>query len=99
MVFVQLDKSDREGKKYKAIFYDDNRKKILSVHFGQAGANDYTRTHDDEAKQRYIERHQKNENWSDPFSAGSLAYHLLWSEKSMAKAYNKYLAKFNLQKY
>ena len=99
MVFVQLDKSDREGKKYKAIFYDDNRKKILSVHFGQAGANDYTRTHDDEAKQRYIERHQKNENWSDPFSAGSLSYHLLWSEKSMAKGYNKYLAKFNLEKY
>ena len=99
MVFVQLDKSDREGKKYKAIFYDDNRKKILTVHFGQAGANDYTRTHDEEARQRYIERHQKNENWSDAFSAGSLAYHLLWTEKSMAKAYNKYLAKFNFKKY
>ena len=99
MMFVQLDKSDREGKKYKAVFYDDNRKKILSEHFGQAGADDYTRTHSDEAKERYINRHQKNENWNDPFSAGSLAYHLLWSEKSMAKAYNKYLAKFNLQKY
>jgi len=98
-MFVQLDKSGREGKKYKAVFYDDNRKKILSVHFGQAGANDYTRTHDDEAKEMYINRHQKNENWNDPFSAGSLAYHLLWSEKSMAKAYNKYLARFNLQKY
>lgn len=99
MVFVQLDKSDRESKKYKAVFYDDNRKKILTTNFGQAGANDYTRTHDDEAKQRYIERHQKNEDWNDPFSPGSLSYHLLWTEKSMAKAYNKYLAKFNLKKY
>jgi hypothetical protein len=99
MVYVQLDKSNRTEKKYKVIFYDDSRKKILSVHFGQAGANDYTRTHDDEAKQRYIERHQKNENWNDPFSPGSLAYHLLWTEKSMAKAYNKYLAKFNFKKY
>jgi len=99
MVYVQLDKSDRTEKKYKVIFYDDNRKKILSVHFGQAGANDYTRTHDEEARQRYIERHEKNENWNDPFSPGSLAYHLLWTEKSMAKAYNKYLAKFNFKKY
>ncbi len=99
MVYVQLDKSDRTEKKYKVIFYDDNRKKILSVHFCQAGANDYTRTHDEEARQRYIERHEKNENWNDPFSPGSLAYHLLWTEKSMAKAYNKYIKKFNLKKY
>jgi hypothetical protein len=99
MVYTQLDKSDREGKKYKMIFYDNNRKKISTIHFGQAGANDYTLTHDDEAKERYINRHEKNEEWNDPFSAGSLAYHLLWTEKSMAKAYNKYLAKFNFKKY
>ena len=98
-MFVQLDKSDREGKKYKAVFYNNDRKKLITTHFGQAGADDYTRTHSDEAKERYINRHQKNEMWNDPFSAGSLAYHLLWTEKSMAKAYNKYLAKFNLKKY
>ena len=99
MVYVQLDKSNRTEKKFKVVFYDDNRNKILTIHFGQAGANDYTKTHDDEAKQRYIERHQKKEIWNDPFSPGSLAYHLLWTEKSMAKAYNKYLAKFNFKKY
>jgi hypothetical protein len=98
-MFVQLDKSDRDGKKYKAVFYNNERKKIITTHFGQEGANDYTRTHDDEAKQRYIERHQKNEKWNDFMSSGSLAYHLLWTEKSMAKAYNKYLEKFNLKKY
>jgi hypothetical protein len=99
MVYVQLEKSNIEGKKYKAIFYDENRIKVKTTHFGQEGANDYTRTHDEEAKQRYIERHSKNENWNDYMSAGSLAYHLLWTERSMAKAYNKYIAKFNLKKY
>lgn len=98
-MYVQLDKSDREGKKYKAIFYDDKRVKKLTTHFGQKGANDYTLTHDDEAKQRYIERHKNNENWNDFMSAGSLSYHLLWTEKSMAKAYNKYISKFHLKKY
>jgi hypothetical protein len=99
MVYVQLDKSDRTEKKYKAVFYDDNRKKILTTNFGQSGANDYTKTHDDEAKQRYIARHKNNENWNDPFSPGALSYYILWTEKSMAKAYNKYLAKFNFKKY
>lgn len=98
-MYVQLDKSDREAKKYKAVFYDDNRKKIITTHFGQKNANDYTLTHDDEAKQRYIERHKNNEDWNNPVSAGSLAYHLLWTEKSMSRAYNKYLSKFNLKKY
>lgn len=98
-MYVQLDKSDRPEKKYKAIFYDNQRKKIITTHFGQAGANDYTRTHDDEAKQKYIARHQKNEDWTNPVSAGSLSYHLLWTEKSMARAFNKYLEKFNLKKF
>ena len=98
-MFVQLQKSNNEGKKYTAIFYNDERKKIKTTHFGQEGANDFTRTHDEEAKQRYIERHSKNENWNDYQSAGSLAYHLLWTEKSMAKAYNKYITKFNLKRY
>lgn len=98
-MYVQLDKSDRPEKKYKAIFFDNNRKKIKTTYFGQSGANDYTRTHDDEAKQKYIARHQKNEDWSNFFSAGSLSYHLLWTEKSMARAFNKYLEKFHLKKY
>ena len=98
MVYVQLDKSNREEKKFKAVFYDDNRKKILTTHFGAKGYQDYTMHYDDERKRLYLERNSK-ENWNDPFSAGSLSYHLLWTEKSMAKAYNKYLAKFNFKKY
>jgi hypothetical protein len=99
MVYVQLEKSDKETKKYKAIFYDEKRNKIKITYFGEAGANDFTRTHDEEAKQRYIQRHSEKEDWNNFTSAGSLAYHLLWTEKSMAKAYNKYIAKFNLKKY
>ncbi len=53
-MYIQLDKSNITTKKYKAIFYDKMRRKVLTVHFGQAGANDYTRTHDDEAKERLL---------------------------------------------
>ena len=98
-MYVQLDKSDREGKKYKAVFYDNNRKKIITTHFGAVGYQDYTNHHSDEQKQLYLNRHEKNENWNDFTSAGSLAYHLLWTEKSISRAFNKYLSKFNLKKY
>ena len=34
-----------------------------TVHFGSVSHNDYTKHKDDDRKQRYIDRHKKNENW------------------------------------
>ena len=48
MVYVQLKKATTQGKKYTAVFYDEERKKIKSTSFGQAGAKDYT-THGEDA--------------------------------------------------
>lgn len=98
-MYVQLDKSDREGKKYKAVFYDNNRKKIMTTHFGAKGYQDYTQHQDDERKQLYINRHEKNENFNDYMSAGSLARWLLWNKKSISASYNDYIKRFNLMKY
>ena len=101
MVFVQLSKSDQEGKKYKAVFYNEDRKKIKTTHFGQAGANDFTSHGEDaeERKQLYLERHKNNENWQDYKSSGSLARHILWNKPSVSASYNDYLKKFGLKKY
>lgn len=98
MVFVQLTKSDQEGKKYKAIFYDEARKKIKTTHFGATGYSDYTKHKDEERKRLYLDRH-KNENWSDYKSAGSLARYILWNKPSVSASYNDYLKKFGLKKY
>jgi len=98
---VQLKKSTSQGKKYTAVFYDESRKKIKTTHFGQAGAKDYT-THGEDAEERkrlYIERHRNKEDWQDYKSAGSLAYHILWSKPSVSASYNAYLKKFGLKKY
>lgn len=98
MVYVQLDKSTREGKKYMAIFYDEKRNKIKTVHFGATGYTDYTLTGDDEKKEAYLFRHGK-ENWDNYMSSASLARYILWNYKSKSKSYNDYLRRFNLQKY
>ena len=83
MVYVQLLKSSNEKKKYTAVFYDKERRKIKSVSFGSAGINDYTLTNDNEAKTRYIARHSANENFNDYMTAGSLSRWLLWHKPTL----------------
>ena len=100
MVYVQLKKATTKGKKYTAVFYDNSREKIATTSFGAAGYEDYTTHGDEERKKRYIDRHKAgSENWADYKSAGSLAYHILWSKPSVAASYNDYLKKFKLKKY
>lgn len=99
MVYVQLNKSTREGKKYEAKFFDINKKKIKTTHFGSAGMSDYTKHKDDERKARYIARHSANENFNDYMSAGSLSRWLLWHKPTLSASYNDYIKKFNLKKY
>ena len=55
---IEISKSNKSEKKLKAVI--DGKK---TIHFGQAGASDYTKHKDPGRKERYIERHQKRENW------------------------------------
>jgi hypothetical protein len=58
--------SDRPSKKFD-IITNDNKK----VYFGQTGYEHFTEGHlDDSRKWDYISRHRRNENWSDPNTAG-----------------------------
>ena len=99
MVFVKITKSTQSGKKYTAIFYDDDKKKIKTTSFGATGYEDYTTHNDDERKKRYLDRHKNaNENWADYKSAGSLSRFLLWNKPSFTASYNDYVNKFKLKK-
>ena len=99
--YAQLVKSKISGKKYTMIFYDADRKKLKTTHFGQAGANDYTThgTNREERKTAYINRHKSNESWNTPTSSGSCARWILWNKTSVSSSYTDYLRKFNLSKY
>jgi len=73
---VVISTSDKSGKKLKAVFTRDGKKK--TIHFGSAGMDDYTKTKDKEQRKRYLDRHRKNENWNNPESAGALSRWILW---------------------
>ena len=53
---IVIQKIEKPDKKLKAII--DNTK---TIHFGKAGASDFTKHTDEERKQRYINRHEKKE--------------------------------------
>ena len=95
-MFVTIKKSHLRNKKMVATFYDINNNKIKTVHFGQADASDYTIHKDPERKKRYIERHEKNENWNDPMSAGALSRWILWNKPNKIDSIKDYKNKFGI---
>lgn len=86
-----LDKSPLSTKKWRVIF--PNKKHI---DFGAKGYEDYTIHHDEERKKRYIQRHQKNEDWNDIFSRGAWSRFLLWEYKNLGSAIKNIEKKFNI---
>ena len=92
---VEIKKSDRSGKKMMAIFYEGD-KKIKTIHFGQAGASDYTIHKDEARRQRYIDRHKANEDWNNPMTAGTLSLMILWNKPTISASIAAYKKRFNL---
>ena len=91
MVEVVNAKSHRPDKKMKAIL--NGKKTVL---FGASGMSDYTKHHDDERKQRYIDRHQKNESWGTTGykTAGVWSKQILWNKKSLKASVDDLNSKF-----
>ena len=78
---IVISPSNKPQKKFQAVI--DGRK---TIHFGQAGASDFTKHNDTERKQRYIDRHKKRENWQDPTTAGFFAKHVLWNKPTLTES-------------
>ena len=97
MVSVVIKKSDKAGKKLQAVFTRENGRK-KTIHFGSAGMDDYTITKDKAQRKRYLDRHRKNENWSNPESAGALSRWILWGNStSRQENIRSFKSKFNLK--
>ena len=98
IVYVQIINSTRKEKKLMAKFYDNDRNKVKTTHFGSEMSN-YTQHKNNERKERYLARHKSNENWNDYTSSGSLARWLLWNKPTLSASFTDYLKRFNLKKY
>jgi hypothetical protein len=96
--FIKLSKSQIDGKKMTAIFYNNKKEKLKTTHFGSENMSDFTLHKDEDRKKRYMARHKKNENWKDPTTAGSLSRWILWNKPTKKESILDYLNRFNLKK-
>jgi len=94
---VEIKKSTRKGKKFMAIFFDTNGKRIKTTHFGLAGSKTFLDTNDEEKKQAYIKRHSVRENFNSYMTAGSLARWINWNKKTLGASIADYKRRFNLR--
>ena len=86
-------KSDNPNKKYY-IITNDNKK----VYFGASGYSDFTIHKNETRKQRYINRHKNNENWSKSGvdTAGFWSRWLLWNKPTIKDSYMDIKTKFHI---
>lgn len=96
-MYVKFSTSKRSDKKFTAQFFDDDGDIIQTTHFGQKNASDYTMHKDKERKDRYLNRHKKNENWNDYKTPASLARHILWNKPMLKASIDDYVKKFGLK--
>ena len=89
---VIIKKSSKASKKFDAIV--DGTK---TVSFGAKGMSDYTLHKDPERKQRYIDRHKKNEDWalSGIKTPGFYAKHVLWNKPTLKGSVDDLNKKYN----
>ena len=95
MKLKTLRKSLKSAKKYDAVFEtDEGREKVVS--FGAAGMSDFTLHHDEERKERYLNRHRKNEHWDKADTPGALSRYILWNKKTVKASLKDYKKRFGV---
>ena len=79
--------------KHKYYILTESDKK---VYFGAAGYSDFTKHKDEERKNRYINRHKNNENWtkSGIDTAGFWSRYLLWNMPTIKASYEDIKKRF-----
>jgi len=85
---IKLTKLKSGEKKFSAVFFDKEGKKLKTIRFGARGYSDYTQHHDKERMKRYVDRHRNREDWSraGKHTPGFWSRYLLWSKPSFTDA-------------
>jgi len=78
MVKMVIEKGTAKNKKLKAIFYDDEGKKIKTTQFGDNRYEDYTIHKDKQRRSKYRSRHKGSLEKGTYMSPSHLSYYILW---------------------
>jgi hypothetical protein len=97
---IKIVPSKKALKKYDAHF-DIGDGKVKVVSFGAIKENgeaysDFTKHHDEARKERYIERHSRNESFTNPMTPATLARFILWNKTTLSASIADYKRRFNV---
>ena len=93
---VSFNKANDKKHKYEVVILNKKTNKENLIKFGAYGMSDYTQHKDDERKNLYDSRHNKNENWEDPLTAGFWAKWILWNKKTIKESLADTIRRFKL---
>ena len=79
-MLIKIVKSNQKNKRFMAIFSDGKK-----THFGQEGGSTYIHHHSFNKRFNCLKRHDVNEDWNDPYKAGTLSAYLLWGKHKTFK--------------
>ena len=82
-------------KRYKAVFYNRNLKKIKTTQFGHIDYDNFT-IHKDEKRKDLYRRRDYRDKIDEPMSAGSLSWYLLWNKTALNESIQDYEHKFGI---
>tara|TARA_S200002703_G_scaffold51563_1_gene44778 strand:+ start:8034 stop:8330 length:297 start_codon:yes stop_codon:yes gene_type:complete len=98
MVKMIIEKGTAKNKKLKAIFFDDNGKKIKTAQFGDDRYEDYTMHKDKSRRDKYRSRHKGNLKKGTYMSPSYLSYYILWGDSlSLNNNIKQYKKMFKLK--
>lgn len=81
---LELFNSDKDGKRFKAVFSQNGNVGKKTIHFGSDSRNTFLDGATEEKRINYIKRHRVNENWTGkPPTAGFLSRFVLWEFRNM----------------
>jgi hypothetical protein len=98
MVKLLAVKPSSDPEKKLDVVLETNSGREKTVRIGARGMDDFTKTHDEEQKARYIKRHAAREDWklSGILSSGFWAKHLLWNKPSLSASKEDVKSRFSL---
>lgn len=89
---MYITQSNRADKRYMATFENGTK-----IHFGLKDGQTYIDHMDKDKRSAYLKRHAKNENWDDPYTAGSLSRFIAWGDSTnINKNISDFKKRFNL---
>ena len=94
--FLSLIKANDGKHKYIAKLQNKTTGREKNVKFGAVGYDDFTKTKSLEQKERYINRHKKNENWTKGGvdTAGFWSKNLLWNKPTITASLSEIKKKY-----